>query len=508
MVEASFATITNITLDQTVDINGNLEPCHFLEFDSDLQYKIIPGDDVGIPSARIKFLQGANYFSRASVPPINALGFGKPPEIIQINRTNSAVNGVPAWGIAIAKWTNSPSPAPAIGDEVEFAANTNTIPLQTQLITGCIAAEIQSTLVTWEDFAEGYAYDVWFNTRDTNSKVINTIRAADNDFTGLNSFDFLNIPTYEGNPNGVYDGSGDGLTAGGLIKDTTNGLIWSYSGAGTVWYNAFGSIDQTAPLPTNHHDVKIEYTSANTITVKSGSRVRSDDNTKDLVLTADIIVDITASGIGGLDTGSEAASTFYYLEIAGWLNATGLPTANKECDMADGTRITAYLTASNRAGGGSPTIPTNYTKKRQTRFAIRNDGSLNIIPFSYVDNKWVLISDYSGSINLLTNGAATSYTPINCSSFVPPISTFIKLLNQSWTQNFTASRTCYLKPGGFTNDLLSWNVRSSDNGTSNGFSTMEIKMKTSTSQIIEYRNNSGDAFQTINFLGFLVTGVN
>ena len=37
---------------------------------------------------------------------------------------------------------------------------------------------------------------------------------------------------------------------------------------------------------------------------------RNDDNDQDLILTVGKTIDLTASGAGGLDTGSEAASTW------------------------------------------------------------------------------------------------------------------------------------------------------------------------------------------------------
>jgi hypothetical protein len=78
-------------------------------------------------------------------------------------------------------------------------------------------------------------------------------------------------------------------------------------------------------------------------------------------------VDITASGAGGLDTGAEGASTWYYLWVI-WNPATGT--------------VKGLFSTSSSA----PTMPSGYTFKLLVG-AARNDGSSNLIYFWQEDNR-------------------------------------------------------------------------------------------------------------------------
>lgn len=217
MSEATIATITNITLNQNVTINGTSEPCHFIEFDSTLSEKVIPGDSTGAPAARMFFPQIASRESRATVPPVDLVsGYSSAPEIMEINRTGSVVNGVPAWGIAIARWTNTPTPAIAIGDEVIFIGNTNTVPTQAQIITGCTNAQIQSAIVDYRKYTTPALYDIWLNTRQPNFDG-NIVFDGDNTFNGINTFTDNNVFT------GDNDFSGGEQTFNNIVVSTLNG---------------------------------------------------------------------------------------------------------------------------------------------------------------------------------------------------------------------------------------------------------------------------------------------
>jgi hypothetical protein len=104
----------------------------------------------------------------------------------------------------------------------------------------------------------------------------------------------------------------------------------------------------------------------NDIDVAEGE-ARSDDNTTDLALASAITKRLDAgwavgTNQGGLDTGSEAANTWYYV----WL------IKRTDTDVVD-VLFSASAT--------SPTMPANYTKKRRIG-AIRNNASSNILAFT------------------------------------------------------------------------------------------------------------------------------
>lgn len=103
--------------------------------------------------------------------------------------------------------------------------------------------------------------------------------------------------------------------------------------------------------------------------------------------------DITASGANGLDTGSEAGSTWYFL----WVIA-----------KADGT-VDSLLSLSSTA----PTMPSGYTFKALVG-AIYNDGSSDFINISQVDGKVV-----RAELQVLANGSSGTYASISLIAALP-----------------------------------------------------------------------------------------
>lgn len=104
-------------------------------------------------------------------------------------------------------------------------------------------------------------------------------------------------------------------------------------------------------------------------------------------------VDITASGVDGLDTGSEASATWYFIHIIA---------------KPDGT-VDSLLSLSSTA----PTMPSGYTFKALVG-AIYNDGSSDFITIFQRENK--VIRDV---INVLSGGVATGYTLISLITAIP-----------------------------------------------------------------------------------------
>lgn len=98
----------------------------------------------------------------------------------------------------------------------------------------------------------------------------------------------------------------------------------------------------------------------------AAGKCRDSTDVSDMALGSTLTKKINAawtvgSGNGGLDTGSKAANTFYYL----WL-----------IKRTDTGAVDALFSISATA----PTMPTNYDRKQRVGF-IRTDGSSNILPF-------------------------------------------------------------------------------------------------------------------------------
>lgn len=109
-------------------------------------------------------------------------------------------------------------------------------------------------------------------------------------------------------------------------------------------------------LTVSHFRGLDTYSTSNTaLTIQTGS-CGSDDGTTAINVTSDITINT-----GDLDTGSEAANTWYYV----WL-----------FKGTSGTGVVARLSTSN----SSPTVPSGYSAKRMIG-AVRNDNSSNFRQF-------------------------------------------------------------------------------------------------------------------------------
>lgn len=135
------------------------------------------------------------------------------------------------------------------------------------------------------------------------------------------------------------------------------------------------------------------------------------------VTAVDLTVSIASAGANGLDTGSEANSTWYHL----WV-------------ISDGAATAGLLSLSATA----PTMPGGYTYKGYVG-AVRNDGSGNLIAF-FQRASMIGVSHTSLA---LTDGAATSFTTVDISSFVPPNA--IAVLLQVFVQTSTGTAYAYLE---------------------------------------------------------------
>ena len=142
-------------------------------------------------------------------------------------------------------------------------------------------------------------------------------------------------------------------------------------------------------------DLVIECTSNTQVVVKSGSRAGADDGAVIMQLASDLTLDITVAGKNGLDTGSEASDTWYYL----WMIYN---PATEE--------VAGVLSVSATA----PTLPSGFTKKRLVG-AVRNDGSSNFRTFIQRGTR----VQYLTGASVLSAGSATAFTAISLTSAIP-----------------------------------------------------------------------------------------
>lgn len=178
----------------------------------------------------------------------------------------------------------------------------------------------------------------------------------------------------------------------------SEGDIWTVVSGAPAWAAAGAS-----GLPTGYvQGLQAEWVSDTTLRVTPG-KCRSDDDTFDMVLGSNRDAVITASGAGGLDTGSESSSTGYYL----WL-------------IYDSTGETYAAMLSESAT--SPTMPGDYDKKRLIGYSFNNSSS-NLLEFKmYGDGctRFVHYNEPRQTVQrLLDGGTSTIWADVDCSDLVP-----------------------------------------------------------------------------------------
>jgi len=154
-----------------------------------------------------------------------------------------------------------------------------------------------------------------------------------------------------------------------------------------------------------YRDLAISCESNTQVVIKAGTKVLDDTWVGAIAFASDVTVDITNIGVkNGLDTGSEALNTWYYI----W--AIKDPTTPE---------VAGLLSASST----SPTLPAGFTKKRLIG-AVKNDGASNFRPF----HQYGL--DVIGKTGNLYGGTITnnSSVVVSAASFIPPISNIALIL--------------------------------------------------------------------------------
>jgi hypothetical protein len=202
----------------------------------------------------------------------------------------------------------------------------------------------------------------------------------------------------------------------------TNDFLLSYDTSATgykkVSLYTLQTVTSNAAVVATARNLMVTNSSASAITITADEFVAKDANGIPAVLrNVSTSVAITTSGVGGLDTGGEASSTWYYI----WLISSN-----------QNALIAGLLSASATA----PTMPSGYTFKGLAG-AVYNNASGNFVDFQQI-GKWVGISpaskfltntspadldiaDASSTTEVLSGGALTTFR-----AAVPPIASGIQ----------------------------------------------------------------------------------
>ena len=154
--------------------------------------------------------------------------------------------------------------------------------------------------------------------------------------------------------------------------------------------------------------------------------VKSAANVTKVLRTVSLSLSLAVNGVNGLDTGTSASSTWYYLYVI-W-NPTTLVTAG-------------LLSLSSTA----PTLPSAFTYFARVG-AVRTDSTGNKYPLSFIQSGKnvqykVVTGSNVASLPLLANGSAGSITTpptwvaVGISGIVPPTASRIKLYGANSTPN-------------------------------------------------------------------------
>jgi hypothetical protein len=148
---------------------------------------------------------------------------------------------------------------------------------------------------------------------------------------------------------------------------------------------------------------RVAYVAAGQVSIGAGV-ARSSDDLFDIRPAGTLTTDITVAGAGGLDTGAEAAGTWY----AHYL-------------IADSTGVNAVSTLLS-VSFVAPVMPAGYNRRRRVG-CVRNDAALNFIPFVQVrggENRCYYLDLTPATAKVLTGGAAAAFTDVSLAAFVPP----------------------------------------------------------------------------------------
>lgn len=145
-------------------------------------------------------------------------------------------------------------------------------------------------------------------------------------------------------------------------------------------------------------NLRVTEASASTVTITADSLVLTDGTTPILISSVSETVDITVSGAGGLDTGSEASSTWYYIWII------------RNSGTSD---VSSLLSTASTVGG--LTLPSGYDQYALVS-AVRNTGGGDFFDFEHVGDiyaydQWPILT--SGTLG------TGSWTSVSTADLIP-----------------------------------------------------------------------------------------
>ena len=233
-----------------------------------------------------------------------------------------------------------------------------------------------------------------------------------------------NAPGYDLTLSGAMHFNGN-LAASTPPASAGKGGILFGSGSGKLYWSAQEVLPRDISNQYFHKPVGCNFSraSAATVTLNPGGGIDGvgrvslyKDSTKDMIqynLTASITADLSKSGLNGLDTGSEASDTGYYMYVI----------------CKDEGLLPGLLFSTSNI---NPTMPSGYTYRSQPVWFVANDGSSNILEFKQQGSTgWCWYSDFQNAIDNGQQLQAAGWAAVSFENLVPAESEAALLLRIS-----------------------------------------------------------------------------
>lgn len=202
----------------------------------------------------------------------------------------------------------------------------------------------------------------------------------------------------------------------------------------------------------------------------------------DIVVSTALTVDNTLSGLGGLDTGTVAASKVYAVYVV--------------ADSSNYLPVGALLSL---ASSATPVMPFGYDSYRKIGYVVTDSSSDFLLFYQYGNGNTRLFNYDAPIATAVTAGNATSYTAVALTAFVPPLENLPVSIAYAFTPG-AASRVLNLTPGNATGNAVTITGQVTSVVISGNAEVMS--KVTSAVPEIDYKvSNSGDAV-ALNVAGF------
>lgn len=302
-------------------------------------------------------------------------------------------------------------------------------------------------------------------TLDSIGGTLGISKGGTGEVTQTPAFDALSPTTTKGDVI-VSDGTDNIRLAVGANDEVI--IVDSTKAAGFRWGP---STDIVNLQNSTHTKLVIQQVTISTIDINADLL-----SVEDIVLeSVNLTVDITASDDDGLDTGTEASDTWYSI----WVVTND-----------DGSSISSLLSVSTT----TPTLPSGKTKKRRVGWT-RNNASSNLFDFiQYGEN--YMYRERGVDLRTLSIGNATTFTDVDCSSFVPS-TVRLSFINYRLINNEVSNKGCSIRENGNTSSGTTMAFASASTIDNNAaYTTLD------SSQILEYLVGSVNVLLNIEIMGW------